>query len=168
MRSGGVSNDTPSMEVRPTPCVVGATPCKVTNMVMIRVNVYEVKAKLSEYLDRATRGERIVICRHNKPVAELRPVAEGRTEPRPIGPLPGRPTFDLPETFFEPLAAGELEQWEALPTTDPLSGDWRRPVPRATELSEGTVWEGSVPGKKVRDRSPATAKGGRRTRKTRS
>lgn len=137
-------------------------------MVMIRVNVYEVKAKLSEYLDRATRGERIVICRHNKPVAELRPLAEGRTEPRPIGPLPGRPTFDLPEAFFEPLAASELEQWEALPTTDPLSGDWRRPIQRATRVSEGTVWEGSVPGKEVTYRPRASAKGRRPTRKKRS
>ena len=41
-------------------------------MVMIKVNVFEVKAKLSEYLDRAARGDRIVIYRHNKPVAELR------------------------------------------------------------------------------------------------
>jgi prevent-host-death family protein len=39
-------------------------------MVMFRVNVFEVKARLSEYLDRAARGERIVVCRHNKPVAE--------------------------------------------------------------------------------------------------
>ena len=47
----------------------------VKNIVMFKVNVFEVKAKLSEYLDRAARGERIVICRHNKPVAELRPSA---------------------------------------------------------------------------------------------
>lgn len=33
-------------------------------MVMPKVNVFEIKAKLSEYLDRATRGERIVISRH--------------------------------------------------------------------------------------------------------
>src|SRR5437667_260666 len=44
-------------------------------MVMIKVNVFEVKAKLSEYLDRAARGDRIVIYRHNKPVAELRAVS---------------------------------------------------------------------------------------------
>lgn len=137
-------------------------------MVMIRVNVYEVKAKLSEYLDRATRGERIVICRHNKPVAELRPLAEGRTEPRPIGPLPGRPTFDLPEAFFEPLAASELEQWEALPTTDPLSGDWRRPIHRAAVVSEGTVWEGRVGVNEVTPAPPASGKGRRRTRNKRS
>jgi len=43
---------------------------------MIKTNVAEIKARLSEYLDRALAGERIVICRHNKPVAELRPFIE--------------------------------------------------------------------------------------------
>jgi prevent-host-death family protein len=81
-------------------------------MVMIQVNVFEIKTKLSEYLDRAARGERIVICRHNKAVAELRPIAETPVEPRTIGPIPGRPTFDLPTSFFEPMTGDELEQWE--------------------------------------------------------
>lgn len=86
--------------------------------------MFEVKAKLSEYLDRAARGERIVICRHNKPVAELRAIEEVRTEPRPIGPLPGRPTFDIAASFFEPLADEELALWEGVTSTDPLSPGW--------------------------------------------
>ena len=90
-------------------------------MVMNKVNVFEVKAKLSEYLDRAARGERIVICRHNKPVAELRAISEGQTKPRTIGPLPGRPTFDVPASFFEPLSSDELDQWEGTSASDPLS-----------------------------------------------
>jgi prevent-host-death family protein len=80
-------------------------------MVMTKVNVFEIKAKLSEYLDRAAGGERIVICRHNKAVAELRPIVEAPVEPRTIGPIPGRPTFYLPPSFFEPLTDDELEQW---------------------------------------------------------
>ena len=88
---------------------------------MFKANVFEVKAKLSEYLDRAARGERIVICRHNKPVAELRAVEEVRTEPRPIGPLPGRPRFEIPPSFFEPLPDDELDLWEGIASTDPLS-----------------------------------------------
>lgn len=87
---------------------------------MIRTNVFEAKAKLSEYLDRASRGERIIICRHNKPVAELRAVDEVRTEPRPIGPLPGRPTFEVPASFFEPLHTEELALWEGIEPSDPL------------------------------------------------
>jgi prevent-host-death family protein len=81
-------------------------------MVMSKVNIFEVKAKLSEYLDRAVGGERIVICRHNKPVAELRPVDETRTVERPIGPLPGRPTFEVPPSFFDPMTEEELDAWD--------------------------------------------------------
>ncbi|MBI4887329.1 MAG: type II toxin-antitoxin system prevent-host-death family antitoxin [Acidobacteria bacterium] len=90
-------------------------------MVMSTVNIFEVKAKLSEYIERAARGERIVICRHNKPVAELRAVEHARTEPRPIGPLPGEPTFDVAPSFFEPLSDEELDLWERGTAGDPLS-----------------------------------------------
>lgn len=79
---------------------------------MLMVNIFEIKAKLSEYLDRVVAGEPVLICRHNKPIAELRAVAGTRAEPRPIGPLPDRPTFDVPPSFFEPLSEDELAQWE--------------------------------------------------------
>ena len=81
-------------------------------MVIMKVNVFEIKAKLSQYLDRVLDGERVVICRHNKPVAELRAVTEPRAQPRPIGPLPGRPTFEVPAAFFEPLPDEDLALWE--------------------------------------------------------
>jgi prevent-host-death family protein len=90
-------------------------------MVMSKVNVFEIKAKLSEYLDRAAQGERIVIYRHNTPVAELGPVQSVRTEPRPIGPLPGETPFEVPASFFEPLSDEELDLWEGKgPSSDPL------------------------------------------------
>jgi antitoxin (DNA-binding transcriptional repressor) of toxin-antitoxin stability system len=91
---------------------------------MIKANIHEVKAKLSEYLDRAVRGEHIIICRHNRPVAELRAVTEVRIDPRPIGPLPGRPTFDIPAPFFEPMSEDELNLWEGVTDADPLSPAW--------------------------------------------
>ena len=47
-------------------------------MVMIMVNIFEAKAKLSEYIEAAARGEQVVICKHNQPVAELRPVEQAR------------------------------------------------------------------------------------------
>jgi len=97
---------------------------------MFKANVFEVKAKLSEYLDRAARGERIIICRHNKPVAELRAIEDLRTEPRPLGPLPGRPTFEIPTSFFEELPAEELHEWEAMPSTDPLAAAALAPAKR--------------------------------------
>jgi prevent-host-death family protein len=93
-------------------------------MVMIRVNIYEVKAKLSEFVDRAARGEHIVICRHNKPVAELRAMEDTRTDPRPVGPLPGRPTFEIPASFFDPMPGDELDLWDRVAAKDPLSTGW--------------------------------------------
>ena len=44
---------------------------------MTAVGVYEAKARLARLIQRAERGERIIITRHGKPVAELGP-ARGR------------------------------------------------------------------------------------------
>lgn len=46
-------------------------------------NVAEAKARLSELLDAALRGEEIVISRNNQPLVRLTPVAARR--PRPFG-----------------------------------------------------------------------------------
>jgi prevent-host-death family protein len=81
---------------------------------MIKTSVADAKAKLSEYLERAQRGERFVICRHNRPVAELGPVAVSRTEPRPLGRLEGRPAFTVDAAFFEPLPEAELDAWDGV------------------------------------------------------
>jgi prevent-host-death family protein len=81
---------------------------------MILVNINEAKAKLSEYLDAARDGERVLICRHNRPVAELRPVDEPRTEPRDLAPMYPGASFTS-EAFFEPLSYEELEAWEGRP-----------------------------------------------------
>jgi prevent-host-death family protein len=70
-------------------------------MTMIVVNIFEAKAKLSEYLDMAAHGERILICKRNRPVVELHAVQSARTTPRPIGLGRGRMT--VPPSFFEPL-----------------------------------------------------------------
>jgi antitoxin (DNA-binding transcriptional repressor) of toxin-antitoxin stability system len=96
------------------------------NLVMIKANILDAKTNLSDYVDRATQGERVIICRHNQPVAELRAVDVARTSPRPIGPLPDRPTFDVPETFFEPIAEEELVLWEGGGPAEP-SARYRSP-----------------------------------------
>ena len=79
-------------------------------MVMIMVNIHGAKARLSEYLEAAASGERVLICKRNQPVAELRPVAAARTEPRPVGGAKGR--LVVPDAFFEPLPAAVLEEFE--------------------------------------------------------
>lgn len=77
---------------------------------MERVNVFELKARLSEFLARIERGERILICRRNQPVAEIRSVAAARTAPRPVGGAKGQ--FTVPASFFAPLPADVLDDFE--------------------------------------------------------
>jgi prevent-host-death family protein len=72
-------------------------------MTMIVVNIFEAKAKLSEYLDMAAHGERVLICKRNRPVVELHAVESARTAPRPVGLARGR--ISVPPAFFEPLPA---------------------------------------------------------------
>jgi antitoxin (DNA-binding transcriptional repressor) of toxin-antitoxin stability system len=70
---------------------------------MITANIAEVKAHLSEYLAALENGETVTICRRNVPVAEIRPIAQPRREPRPIGLGPGGAGYELPDSFWEPL-----------------------------------------------------------------
>lgn len=79
-------------------------------MVMIRINIYEAKAKLSEYLARVEEGETVVICRRNVPVAELRGIVQAPAEPRPVGLARG--LFEVPDSFSEPLPDSVLDAFE--------------------------------------------------------
>lgn len=65
------------------------------------VNIFEAKAKLSECIEAAAAGERVLICKRNQPVAELRAVPGARTTPRPIGGAAGK--LEVPQAFFDPL-----------------------------------------------------------------
>jgi prevent-host-death family protein len=96
-------------------------------MTMIKVNVFQVKARLSEYLDRAQDGERVVICRRNRPVAELRPVAAPRITLRPIGAAKG--AVGVPASFFEPLPDELIDQF--------YDGAAHRPRKRARPADQG-------------------------------
>lgn len=68
-------------------------------------NVHQVRERLAEYIAAAERGEEVLICRRNQPVARLvavQPAASVPRTPRPLGLAPdaGQP---LPAAFFEPL-----------------------------------------------------------------
>lgn len=76
---------------------------------MVQLNVHEAKARLCELLDRMEQGETIIICRRNKPVAELRPLQPSGAR-RPIGLCPDLPPLG-PE-FFEPLPPEWTEAFE--------------------------------------------------------
>jgi antitoxin (DNA-binding transcriptional repressor) of toxin-antitoxin stability system len=68
---------------------------------MIRLNIHEAKTHLSRYLKRLAKGERIVLCLRNVPIAEIRPLPAPGKKPRPIGLARGQ--FTVPPSFFEPL-----------------------------------------------------------------
>jgi prevent-host-death family protein len=110
----------------------------VNYMTMIMVNIFEAKAKLSEFLEAASRGERVLICKRNRPVAELRAVESARTEPRPIGLARGR--LSIPDAFFEPLPDDVLDAFEG------------RPVRLRSRVAEAPPRDGLQTGKRPRTR----------------
>jgi len=72
------------------------------------VNVHEAKTQFSRLLERAHRGETIVLAKAGKPYAKLVPLAAAA--PRKPGALKGK--FRLTKAFFEPLPEEELRRWE--------------------------------------------------------
>ncbi len=66
---------------------------------MDTINLYEAKTNLSQLVERAARGEEIVIAKAGRPLARLVPVTK-RTAPRPLGLLANQveigPDFDDP------------------------------------------------------------------------
>ncbi|MFM9101580.1 MAG: type II toxin-antitoxin system Phd/YefM family antitoxin [Cyanobium sp.] len=69
------------------------------------VNVQEAKTHLSALLARVAAGERIVLARHGKPIAQLVPLDPAPR--RELGFLEGR----VGDDFFDPLPQEELERW---------------------------------------------------------
>ena len=78
-------------------------------MTMNQVNIAEAKARLSYYLDKVIRGETVVICRRNVPIAELRRIPAPLQQPRPVGIDRG---MTIPDSFFEPLPDDLLDAFE--------------------------------------------------------
>jgi antitoxin (DNA-binding transcriptional repressor) of toxin-antitoxin stability system len=77
---------------------------------MIKLNIHEAKTHLSRYLSRLDDGEVIVLCKHNVPIAEIRPLSKPRTTKRPIGLAAG--LIRVPPEFFEPLPEELLDAFE--------------------------------------------------------
>lgn len=77
---------------------------------MIKLNIHEAKTHLSRYLDRLLRGETIILCKRNVPIAEIRALPRQRKSKRPIGLLKGK--LKVPRTFFEPLPEELLRSFE--------------------------------------------------------
>ncbi len=65
------------------------------------LNMHEAKTHLSQHVAKLKQGDRIILCRRNRPVAEILPIAEPASQPRPIGL--GKGLAEVPKSFFDPL-----------------------------------------------------------------
>ena len=83
---------------------------------MIKLNLYEVKAQLSKYIEIVEAGEVVVVCKRNVPVAEIRPIAKKKKKVPQLGWAEG--AYEVPADFNR-LSKEELLQWEG-DENDPL------------------------------------------------
>ncbi|MFH1538765.1 MAG: type II toxin-antitoxin system Phd/YefM family antitoxin [bacterium] len=74
---------------------------------MKKLNVHEAKTHLSRHLDELARGETIILCKRNVPIAEIRPIPKTKKSSRKIGLAKGE--FKVTKKFFEPLPAEILD-----------------------------------------------------------
>jgi prevent-host-death family protein len=76
---------------------------------MTIVTVHQAKTNLSRLLEKAAKGEEIIIARGSKPVARLVPVGQIKGKRR-AGALKGQ--LRVGPEFFEPLPTEELSGWK--------------------------------------------------------
>lgn len=84
----------------------------VYSLPMTRVNIHEAKTHLSRYVKRVAKGETIVVCLRNVPVAELVPLPKVPAGRRRMGIYKGK--FRVPKSFFDPLPDDVLRAFEGL------------------------------------------------------
>jgi prevent-host-death family protein len=71
--------------------------------------IHEAKTNLSRLIERAERGEEILIARGKQPVVRLTPIRKPGKK-RKLGIFKGE--FEVGPEFFEPLPPDELDAWE--------------------------------------------------------
>jgi len=77
---------------------------------MTIITWHEMKQSFKKYLQRVKQGETLLLLEDGRPVAEMRPVAEGEARLRPFGLCKGE--FQVPEDFDEPLPEDILALFE--------------------------------------------------------
>ncbi len=76
---------------------------------METITIHKAKTQLSRLIEKACKGEEIVIARGKKPVVRLVAI-EDKTGQRKPGALRGK--LKVGPEFFDPLPPEELEAWE--------------------------------------------------------
>jgi prevent-host-death family protein len=73
------------------------------------VSIHAAETNLSRLIELVCAGEEVVIARNNEPVVKLVPM--GTSAPRRRrGSLNGE--VSVPDSFFDPLPADQLDAWE--------------------------------------------------------
>ena len=75
---------------------------------METITIHKAKTELSRLIERACRGEEIVIARGKKPVVRLVAIGDKTGERKP-GAWKGK--IEIGPEFFEPLPKEELDAW---------------------------------------------------------
>jgi len=78
-------------------------------MIMKMINIHEAKTHLSRYLEEVEQGGVVILCKRNRPVAEIRQIIPRSGQPRAIGLAKG--SFAVPATFFDELPAETLSRF---------------------------------------------------------
>ncbi len=78
---------------------------------MIKLNIHEAKTHLSRYLEKLKKGETIILCKRNEPIAEIRPLPVHPNRKRPIGLAKGQLT--IPKEFFDSLPDDTIQAFHA-------------------------------------------------------
>lgn len=76
----------------------------------IHLNIHDAKTHLSRFLSELDANDRIVICRRNQPIAEIRLLPVAEQQPRRLGLAAGE--FLVEAEFFEPLPTEVLNGFE--------------------------------------------------------
>jgi antitoxin (DNA-binding transcriptional repressor) of toxin-antitoxin stability system len=75
---------------------------------MQTITIHKAKTQLSRLIEKACKGEEIVIARGKQPVVRLVAINHARADRKP-GALKGK--IRIGPEFFEPLPPEELEGW---------------------------------------------------------
>lgn len=73
---------------------------------MLQVELETLRSEFSAWFARVVSGETLVICDHDRPVAELRPCVPASAHPRPLGLGAGQ--AQIHDDFAQPLPADVL------------------------------------------------------------
>jgi prevent-host-death family protein len=79
----------------------------------MKVSVAEAKNKLTQLLQAVEKGERVTICRHGKPIADLVHADEAKRLPPKFGTLKGKikildPNWAAPQNDIEAWLKGDV------------------------------------------------------------